>query len=102
MGPHYTNKLVTYINNMNAKNKADGLIGTLTNDPDHWAGYDVYTVEQFLDYLDREHQHNMEKSDREEYQEPAEDNELHWYGENEKQEWEDFGECYDDTYGEFI
>tara|TARA_Y100000782_G_C10156956_1_gene254044 strand:+ start:383 stop:640 length:258 start_codon:yes stop_codon:yes gene_type:complete len=83
--------LVEYINKMNAKNKADGLIGTLTNDPDHWAGYGVFTVEQFLDYLDREHQHNMEKSDREEYQEVDED-----------QEWQDFGEMYDDSFGDYI
>jgi hypothetical protein len=56
--------LVEYINNMNAKTKARGAIGMLTNDPKHWAWYGVYTVEQFLDYLEREFQHNMEKDER--------------------------------------
>ena len=51
--------LVEYINNMNAKTKARGAIGMLTNDPKHWAWYGVYTVEQFLDYLEKEFQHNM-------------------------------------------
>ena len=56
--------LVEYINNMNAKTKARGAFGMLTNDPKHWAWYGVYTVEQFLDYLEREFQHNKEKDER--------------------------------------
>ena len=56
--------LVDYINNMNAKTKARGAVGMLTNDPNHWAGYGVYTIEQLLDYLEREYQHNKEKDER--------------------------------------
>ena len=56
--------LVEYINNMNAKTKARGAVGFLTNDPEHWAGYNVYTIEQLLDYLEREFQHNKEKDER--------------------------------------
>ena len=56
--------LVEYINKMNAKTKARGAIGMLTNDPKHWAWYGVYTVEQFLDYLEKEFQHNKEKDER--------------------------------------
>ena len=57
-------KLVEHIDKMNEETKARGAVGFLTNDPDHWAGYGVYTVEQFLDYLEREHKHNMEKEER--------------------------------------
>ena len=56
--------LVEYINKMNEKTKARGAVGYLTNDPDHWAGYNVYTAKQLLDYLEREHQHNLEKDER--------------------------------------
>jgi hypothetical protein len=56
--------LVDYINNMNAKTKARGAVGSLTNDLEHWAGYGVYTIEQLLDYLEREYQHNKEKDER--------------------------------------
>ena len=56
--------LVEYINKMNEKTKARGAVGFLTNDPDHWAGYNVYTAKQLLDYLEREHQHNLEKDER--------------------------------------
>ena len=56
--------LVDYINNINAKTKARGAVGMLTNDPNHWAGYGVYTIEQLLDYLEREYQHNKEKDER--------------------------------------
>ena len=56
--------LVDYINNMNAKTKARGAVGMLTNDPNHWAGYGVYTIAQLLDYLEREFQHNVEKDAR--------------------------------------
>ena len=56
--------LVEYINKMNEKTKARGAVGYLTNDPDHLAGYNVYTAKQLLDYLEREHQHNLEKDER--------------------------------------
>ena len=56
--------LVEYINNLNAKTKARGAVGSLTNDLEHWAGYGVYTIEQLLDYLEREYQHNKEKDER--------------------------------------
>ena len=56
--------LVNYINKMNEKTKARGAIGTLTNNPEHWAEYNVYTAAQLLDYLEREHQHNLRKDER--------------------------------------
>ena len=56
--------LVNYINELNAKTKARGAIGTLTNDPEHWADYGVYTIKQLGDYLEREFQHNVEKDAR--------------------------------------
>ena len=59
--------LVDYINNMNAKTKARGAVGSLTNDLEHWAGYGVYTIEQLLDYLEREFQHNIKKDERRNY-----------------------------------
>jgi len=74
MGPHYTNELVIYINEMNAEAQkrmdADPTlwVGKMTNDPDHWADYGVYTVDQFLDYLDQEYQHNLEKEERSGYE----------------------------------
>jgi len=67
--PYLENKLVECINKMNAETKARGAVGFLTNDPEHWHGYGIYTVEQFLDYLEREHQHNMEKDSRRSYYE---------------------------------
>ena len=56
--------LVEYINKMNEKTKARGAVGSLTNNPDHWAGYGVYTAKQLLDYLEKEYQHNLEKDAR--------------------------------------
>ena len=59
----YTKKqmrLINHINNVNAdaKSMMDELsnlwIGKLTNDPDHWAAYGVYTPEEFEKYLDNE------------------------------------------------
>ena len=59
----YTKKqmtLINHINNVNAdaKSMMDELsnlwIGKLTNDPDHWACYGVYTPEDFEKYLDNE------------------------------------------------
>ena len=56
--------LVEYINKMNEKTKARGAVGSLTNNPEHWAGYGVYTAAQLLDYLEKEYQHNLEKDER--------------------------------------
>ena len=56
--------LVEDINKMNEKTKARGAVGFLTNDPNHWAGYGVYTAKQLLDYLEKEYQHNLEKDAR--------------------------------------
>ena len=64
MGPHYMNELVKYINKLNEKTRARGAVGFLTNDPEHWAGYNVYTIEQLLDYLEKEFQHNIKKDER--------------------------------------
>jgi hypothetical protein len=38
-------------------------IGKLTNDPDHWADYGVYSPEGFERYLDNEAKHNQEKEE---------------------------------------
>jgi len=38
------------------------VIGLLTEDPDHWAGYGITTVEQFGEYLDSECKRAVEKS----------------------------------------
>ena len=67
MGPHYMNKLVEHINKLNEETRARGAVGFLTNDPDHWAGYGVYTIAQFQDYLEREYQHNIQKEERRNY-----------------------------------
>jgi len=67
MGPHYMNKLVEHINKLNEETRARGAVGFLTNDPDHWAGYGVYTIGQFQDYLEREYQHNIQKEERRNY-----------------------------------
>ena len=49
---------------MNEKTKARGAVGYLTNNPEHWAEYNVYTAAQLLDYLEREYQHNLKKDER--------------------------------------
>ena len=67
MGPHYTNELINHINKLNEETRARGAVGFLTNDPDHWAGYGVYTIAQFQDYLEKEYQHNMQKEERRNY-----------------------------------
>ena len=56
--------LVEYINKMNEKTKARGAVGMLTNNLNHWAGYGVYNISQFQDYLEKEFQHNKEKDER--------------------------------------
>ena len=59
----YTKKqmrLINHINKVNADTKSiveanpNLWIGRLTNDPDHWAAYGVYTPEDFEKYLDNE------------------------------------------------
>ena len=64
MGPHYTNELINHINKLNEETRARGAVGFLTNDPDHWAGYGVYTIGEFQLYLEREYEHNMRKDER--------------------------------------
>ena len=61
------NKLVEHINKLNEETRARGAVGFLTNDPEHWAGYGVYTIAQFQDYLEKEYQHNMQKEERRNY-----------------------------------
>ena len=52
--------LINHINKMNADAQKrmdinpNLWIGKLTNDPDHWACYGVYTPEDFEKYLDNE------------------------------------------------
>ena len=58
------NKLIEHINKLNEQTKARGAVGFLTNDPDHWAGYGVYTIGEFQLYLEREYEHNMRKDER--------------------------------------
>ena len=67
MGPHYTNELINHINKLNEETRARGAVGFLTNDPDHWAGYGVYTIGDFQLYLEREYEHNMRKEERRNY-----------------------------------
>jgi len=64
MGPHYINELINHINKLNEETRARGAVGFLTNDPDHWAGYGVFNIGQFQDYLEREYQHNVRKDER--------------------------------------
>ena len=61
-GAHYTNDLVNHINILNQQTRDRGAVGFLTNDPDHWAEYGVYTIGDFQLYLEREHERNMYKS----------------------------------------
>ena len=65
-----TYQLIEYINKVNADaqsrmNENPNLwVGKLTNDPDHWADYGVYTPEDFEKYLDNEAKHGQEKEAR--------------------------------------
>ena len=65
-----TYQLIEYINKINADaqsrmNENPNIwIGKLTNDPDHWADYGVYTPEDFERYLDNEAKHGQEKEAR--------------------------------------
>ena len=76
-------ELIKHINKLNEQTRARGAVGFLTNDPDHWASYGVYTIGDFQLHLEREHERNMEKEHRLTYEECLKltDNELHWYGE---------------------
>jgi hypothetical protein len=65
------NELIKYINKLNEQTldileyplrSNPSKIGILTNDPDHWASYGVYTISQFKMYLEREHKHNIRMS----------------------------------------
>jgi len=61
--------LINHINKVNAdaQSRMDAIpnlwIGKLTNDPDHWADYGVYTPEDFERYLDNEAKHCQEKEE---------------------------------------
>ncbi len=57
-------ELVAHIDSINYETKARGAIGFLTNNLEHWAGYCVYNISQFQDYLEREYQHNLRKDER--------------------------------------
>ena len=57
-------ELIKHINKLNEQTRARGAVGSLTNNPEHWEEYDVYTAAQLLDYLEREHQHNLRKDER--------------------------------------
>jgi len=69
----YLKEQMTLINHINKMNE-DGQkhmdanpnlwVGKLTNDPDHWADYGVYTPEDFERYLDNEAKHCQEKEAR--------------------------------------
>ena len=65
-----TYQLIEYINKINADaqsrmNENPNIwIGKLTNDPDHWADYGVFTPEDFERYLDNEAKHCQEKEAR--------------------------------------
>ena len=65
-----TYQLIEHINKMNedGQKRMDAnpnlWVGKLTNDPDHWADYGVYTPEDFERYLDNEAKHCQEKEAR--------------------------------------
>ena len=91
-----TYQLIEHINKFNEDNQSQMdenpnlWIGRLTNDPDHWNDYGVYTPEDFEKYLDNEahtfYNHSDDGLD----------------GPDEAKEWEDFGEVYDDSYGDYV
>ena len=91
-----TYQLIEHINKFNEDNQSrmdenpNLWIGRLTNDPDHWNDYGVYTPEDFEKYLDNEahtfYDHSDDGLD----------------GQDEAKEWEDFGEVYDDSYGDYV
>ena len=59
--------LVAYIHQLNAeaiqwmKAEEGRVASMLTDDPQHWADYGVYTAEQLGDYLDAAAEHNARK-----------------------------------------
>jgi hypothetical protein len=59
-------RLINHINKINADAQKcmdanpNLWVGRLTNDPDHWADYGVYTPEDFERYLDNEAEHSQE------------------------------------------
>ena len=65
-----TYQLIEHINKINedGQKRMDAnpnlWVGKLTNDPDHWADYGVYTPEDFERYLDNEAKHCQEKEER--------------------------------------
>ena len=63
----FTTELINHINTLNQQTRDRGANGFLTNDPDHWAGYGVYTIGDFQLYLEREYEHNMRKEERRNY-----------------------------------
>ena len=91
-----TYQLIEHINKFNEDNQSQMdenpnlWIGRLTNDPDHWNDYGVYTPEDFEKYLDNEAHTFYSHSDD------------GFDGPDEAKEWEDFGEVYDDSYGDYI
>jgi len=62
--------LIEHIDSINEKAQAEmdanpkTFIGILTNDPNHWAEYGVYTPEQFEKYLLDEAEHQIRKAQR--------------------------------------
>jgi hypothetical protein len=62
--------LMNYINQLNEAAQKDMdadpnlWIGKLSNDPDHWAEYGVYTPASLELYLDAECQNNLAKEER--------------------------------------
>ena len=99
-----TYQLIEHINKFNEDNQSkmdenpNLWIGRLTNDPDHWADYGVYTPEDFERYLDNEAKHCQEKEARTFYGHSDDG----FDGPDDAKEWEDFGEVYDDSYGDYI
>ena len=91
-----TYQLIEHINKFNEDNQSkmdenpNLWIGRLTNDPNHWNDYGVYTPEDFEKYLDNEAHTFYSHSDD------------GFDGPDEAKEWEDFGEVYDDSYGDYI
>lgn len=54
-------KLIEHIKKLNAETKASGAVGMLCEDVKHWQYYNVFDIEDFQNYLQREYDRNLYK-----------------------------------------
>ncbi len=55
-------KLIEHIKKLNAETKASGAVGMLSEDVRHWESYNIFDIGDFQNYLQREYERNMYKS----------------------------------------